>query len=131
MRGDLERFSRISGLPALSGCAAVAGSRWAGEAFCLLLSILLSSVQKAVQTALDQIFANLCHRANSIRRVSTQAFYQARYKISAEVFSPIDQQRIALVEEYLPTLRWQVCAVDGSGRGSSRRSIFCARMICG
>ncbi len=47
-----------------------------------VVSFLLSSVQAAVQSELDQFFANLHNRADSIREVTAQAFSQARYKIS-------------------------------------------------
>ena len=42
-------------------------------------------MQAAVQPELDQFFANLRNRADSVRRVSAQAFYKARYKVSALV----------------------------------------------
>jgi hypothetical protein len=47
-----------------------------------VVSFLLSSVHAAVQSELDQFFANLCNRADSVRQVSAQVFYQARYQIS-------------------------------------------------
>lgn len=45
---------------------------------------------------LDQFFANLRNRADSVRKVTALAFSQARYKISALVFGVINQERIRL-----------------------------------
>ena len=69
------------------------------------LTFLLSCVQDAVQSERDQFFAHLRNRADSIRRVSAQAFYKARDKISAFVFSDLHQQLIAAAEEPLPVPR--------------------------
>ena len=74
--------------------------------FPTVLTFLLSSVQGAVQSELDQFFANLRNRADSVRWVSAQAFFKARYKISALVFGDVNQKLMALVEEYLPVPRW-------------------------
>ena len=82
-----------------------------------VLSFLLSSVHAAVQSELDQFFANLRNRADSVREVTAQAFYQARYKISALVFGEVNQHLMGLVEEHLPIPRWRglrVVAADGS-----------------
>jgi len=56
-----------------------------------VLSFLLSSVHAAVQSELDQFFANLRNRADSVREVTAQAFYQARYKINALVFGEVNR----------------------------------------
>ena len=56
-----------------------------------VLSFLLSSVHAAVQSELDQFFANLRNRADSVREATAQAFYQARYKINALVFGEVNQ----------------------------------------
>jgi hypothetical protein len=48
-------------------------------------------VQGAVQSELDQFFANLSNRADSVRLVSAQAFCKARYKISALVFGDVNR----------------------------------------
>ena len=74
-------------------------------------------MQSAVQSELDRFFAHLQNRADSVREVSAQAFAKARYKISALVFTDINRQLIALVEEHLPIPRWhgfRVVAADGS-----------------
>ncbi|MBK7674959.1 MAG: hypothetical protein IPJ27_09440 [Candidatus Accumulibacter sp.] len=74
-------------------------------------------MQGAVQAELDQFFANLRNRADSVRMVSAQAFCKARYKISALVFGDLNQKLMALVEEHLPVPRWQelrVVAGDGT-----------------
>ncbi|MBK7675423.1 MAG: hypothetical protein IPJ27_12050 [Candidatus Accumulibacter sp.] len=55
---------------------------------------LLSSVHAAVQSELDQFFANLRNRADSVREATAQAFYQARYKINALVFGEVNQHRM-------------------------------------
>ena len=81
------------------------------------MSFLLSGVQGAVQSELDQFFAHLRNRANSVRVVTAQAFHQARYRISALVFGDLNQELIRLVEEHLPIPRWQglrLVAADGS-----------------
>jgi hypothetical protein len=46
-----------------------------------------------------------------VREVSAQAFYQARVKISALVFAPINAQLIALVEKHLEVPRWRRLAM--------------------
>jgi hypothetical protein len=82
-----------------------------------VVSFLLSGVQAAVQSELDQFFANLHNRANSVREVTAQAFSQARYKISALVFGEVNQELIRLAEEHLPIPRWKglrLVAADGS-----------------
>jgi biotin carboxylase len=73
------------------------------------VSFLLSGVQGAVQSELDQFFAHLRNRANSVREVTAQAFYQARYRINALVFGELNQELIRLVEEHLPIPRWRGC----------------------
>ncbi len=75
--------------------------------FPTILTFLLSGVQSAVQSELDQFFANLRNRADSVRLVSAQAFCKARYKISALVFDDVNKKLMALVEEELPVPRWQ------------------------
>lgn len=85
--------------------------------FPTVLTFLLSGLQSAVQSELDQFFGNLRNRADSVRVVTAQAFSRARYKISALVFAEVNQQLMALVEEHLPVPRWQglrVIAADGS-----------------
>ena len=73
-------------------------------------------MQGAVQSELDQFFANLRNRADSVRTVSAQAFCKARYKISALVFGDLNQKLMALVEEHLPVPRWQgLRVVSGDG----------------
>lgn len=85
--------------------------------FPTVLAFLLCGVQGAVQSELDQFFANLRDRANSVRVVTAQAFSKARHKIRAEVFTQINQRLISLVEEHLPLPRWRglrVVAGDGT-----------------
>ena len=85
--------------------------------FQTVLTFLLSGVQGAVQSELDQFFANLRNQADSARKVTAQAFYMARYKISALVFADVNRQLMALVEDHLTVPRWQglrVIAADGS-----------------
>lgn len=70
-----------------------------------------------MQSELDRFFANLRNRADSLREVSAQAFSQARYKISALVFSDVNRHLMDLVETHLPTPRWhglRIVAGDGS-----------------
>jgi hypothetical protein len=85
--------------------------------FPTVITFLLSGLQGAVQSELDQFFANLKNRADSVREVTAQAFYKARYKISALVFNDINRQLIALVDEHLEVPLWRglrVVAADGS-----------------
>ena len=85
--------------------------------FPVVLSFLLSGVQGAVQSELDQFFANLRDRANAVREVTAQAFSNARHKISSMVFNDVNRELIARVEEELPIPRWQklrVVAGDGT-----------------
>ncbi len=82
-----------------------------------VVSFLLSGVRAAVQSELDQFFANLRNRADSVREVTAQAFSQARYKISALVFGDVNQELIRLAEKHLPIPRWKglrLVAADGS-----------------
>lgn len=72
--------------------------------FATVLTFMLSGLQGVVQSELDQFFANLRNRADSVREVTAQAFYQARYKISALVFADVNRQLMALVEEHLPLI---------------------------
>lgn len=85
--------------------------------FPTLLTFLLSGLQGAVQSELDQFFANLRNRADSVRVVTAQAFASARIKISALVFADVNRQLMALVAIHLPIPRWRglrVIAADGS-----------------
>lgn len=69
--------------------------------FPTVVTVLLSGLQSAVQSELDQFFANLKNRADSVREVSAQAFYKARLKISALAFTEINQKLMEIVEEHL------------------------------
>lgn len=85
--------------------------------FPTVVTVLLSGLQSAVQSELDQFFANLKNRADSVREVSAQAFYKARLKISALAFTEINQKLMEIVEEHLTIPRWRglrVIAGDGS-----------------
>lgn len=85
--------------------------------FPTVLTFLLTGVQRAVQSELDQFFANLRNRADSTRQVTAQAFAKARYKISAAVFGEVNRRLMALVDAHLGTPRWRglrVVAADGS-----------------
>lgn len=86
-------------------------------AFPTVITFLLSGLQGAVQAELDQFFANLANRADSVRKVTAQAFFKARYKISAVVFGDINRKLIALTDVHVGIPRWQglrVVAADGS-----------------
>jgi hypothetical protein len=85
--------------------------------FPVILSFLLSGVQGAVQSELNTFFADLRNRAESIRKVSAQAFYAARYKISSRVFDDVNRELITHVEKEVSIPRWQgllVVAGDGT-----------------
>ncbi len=85
--------------------------------FPVILSFLLSGVQGAVQSEWNTFFADLWNRAESIRKVSAQAFSAARYKISSRVFDEVNRELIALVEKEISIPRWQglrVVAGDGT-----------------
>lgn len=85
--------------------------------FPVILSFLLSGVQGAVQSELNTFFADLRNRAESIRKVSAQAFSAARYKISSRVFDEVSRELIAHVEKEISIPRWQglrVVAGDGT-----------------
>ena len=74
-------------------------------------------MQGAVQSELDQFFAHLRNRADSLREVTAQAFSTARYEISALVFGDINRKLIELTEVHLGIPRWRglrVVAADGS-----------------
>jgi hypothetical protein len=85
--------------------------------FPVILSFLLSSVQGAVQSELNTFFADLRNRVESIRKVSAQAFSEARYKISSRVFDDVNRELIAQVAEQMSIPRWhglRVVAGDGT-----------------
>ncbi|MBO3701939.1 MAG: IS4 family transposase [Candidatus Accumulibacter sp.] len=88
--------------------------------FPTVLTFLLSGVQGAVQAELDQFFANLRNRADSVRLVSAQAFCKARYKISALVFGDVNRKLMDLVEEHLPVPRWQGLRIVASDTAAVR-----------
>ena len=74
-------------------------------------------MQRAVQSELDQFFAHLQNRADSVRVVSAQAFSKARYKIKSSVFHAINRKLLSLIEAEIDTPRWhglRVVAADGS-----------------
>jgi len=85
--------------------------------FPTVMAFLLSGIQGAVQSELDQFFANLRNRADSVRVVTAQAFANARLNISALVFADVNRHLMDLVAEHLPIPRWRglrVIAADGS-----------------
>ena len=85
-----------------------------------VLTFLLSGLQSAIQSELDSFFAALANRADSVREVSAQTFCQARVKISALAFAPINTRLIALVEKHWAVPRW--CGLRGvAGDGSKVR----------
>lgn len=85
--------------------------------FPTMLVFLLTGLRGAVQSELDQFFANLRDRASVVRTVTQQAFSKARYQISALVFDDINRHLLETVEKHLGVPRWRgrrVVAADGS-----------------
>jgi hypothetical protein len=72
-----------------------------------VLSFLLSGVQAAVQSELDQFFANLRNRADSVREVTAQAFYAGALQDQRAGVWRGQSGADPLVEEHLPIPRWR------------------------
>jgi len=83
-----------------------------------LIAFLLSGVRGAVQTELDAFFALLARRTRLCREVTASAFSKARSHLRANIFDPLNDELLRLVDEHLPEPpRWQglrVLAADAS-----------------
>jgi hypothetical protein len=86
--------------------------------FPYLIAFLLSGVRGAVQLELDAFFALLNQRTRLCRMVTASAFSKARSRLFANLFNPLNDELLRLVDEAIPDQpRWQglrVLAADAS-----------------
>ncbi len=104
--------------------------------FPALIAFLLSGIRGAVQVELDAFFALLSRRTRLSRVVTASAFSKARSHLRANVFDPLNDELLRLVDEHLPEApRWQglrvlagdaskvrLTLLDGEGRRGIREA---------
>ena len=82
-----------------------------------LVALLLSGMRKSVQGELDEFFAHLSQRAQLVRKVSEQAFAQARAKLSLTAIPLLNDWVIERAEYYGFVAHWnglRLVAADAS-----------------
>jgi len=82
-----------------------------------LVMLMLSGMRKSVQSELDEFFAHLNHQAQLVRKVSEQAFAQARAKLSLTAIPQLNDWLIERAEHYGFVARWnglRLVAADAS-----------------
>ncbi|MBK7648799.1 MAG: IS4 family transposase [Betaproteobacteria bacterium] len=86
--------------------------------FPCLIAFLLSGVRGAVQAELDAFFALLERRTRLCRVVTASAFSKARSRLWANVFDPLNDELLRLIDECIPAqplwLGLRVLAADAS-----------------
>lgn len=65
-----------------------------------LVALLLSGMRKSIQSELDEFFAHLNNQAQLVRKVSEQAFAQARAKLSLTAIPLLNDWLIERAEHY-------------------------------
>ena len=65
-----------------------------------LVALMLSGMRKSIQSELDEFFAHLENRAQLVRKVSEQAFAQARAKLSITAIPLLNDWLIKRAEHY-------------------------------
>ena len=63
-----------------------------------LVALMLSGMRKSIQSGLDEFFAHLSQRAQLVRKVSEQAFAQARAKLSLTAIPQLNDWLIERAE---------------------------------
>ena len=82
-----------------------------------LVALMLSGMRKSIQSELDEFFAHLNNRAQLVRKVSEQAFAQARAKLSLTAIPLLNDWLIERAEHYGFVPRWRglrLVAADAS-----------------
>jgi hypothetical protein len=82
-----------------------------------LVAVLLSGLRKSVQTELDEFFAHLQQQAQLARKVTEQAFAQARVKLATTAIPSLNDWLIARAESDGYLSRWhglRLVAADAS-----------------
>ena len=93
-----------------------------------LVALMLSGMRKSIQSELDELFAQLNNQAQLVRKVSEQAFAQARAKLSLTAIPLPNDRMIGRAEHYGFVPRWNglrlVAAPLYSTRESERQMLF-------
>ena len=82
-----------------------------------LVSVMITGMRKSVQTELDEFFAHLQQGAQLVRKVTEQAFAQARSKLSSTAIPSLNDWLIQRAEADGYITRWQglrLVAADAS-----------------
>jgi Transposase DDE domain len=82
-----------------------------------LVALMLSGMRKSIQSELDEFFAHLNNQAQLARKVSEQAFAQARAKLSLTAIPLLNDWLIERAEHYGFVPRWnalRLVAADAS-----------------
>jgi hypothetical protein len=82
-----------------------------------LVALMLSGMRKSVQSELDEFFAHLNNQAQLVRKVSEQAFAQARAKLSATALPLLNDWLIERADHHGFVPRWRglrLVAADAS-----------------
>ncbi|MCO2922433.1 IS4 family transposase [Pseudomonas aeruginosa] len=82
-----------------------------------LVVLMISGMRKSIQAELDEFFAHLQQQAQLVRRVSEQAFAQARTKLSLTAIPELNDWLIDRAEHYGFIPRWRglrLVAADAS-----------------
>jgi hypothetical protein len=83
----------------------------------VLVALMLSGMRKSIQCELDEFFAHLDNHAQLARKVSEQAFAQARAKLSVTAIPLLNDWLIKRAEHYGVIPRWnglRLVAADAS-----------------
>ena len=82
-----------------------------------LVALMLSGMRKSIQSELDEFFAHLNNQAQLVRKVSEQAFAQARAKLSLTAIPLLNDWLIERAQHYGFVPRWsglRLVAADAS-----------------
>jgi hypothetical protein len=88
------------------------------------MACLLGGYTSKVQSELDAFFANLANRAELLRKVSAQAFAQARKQVSATAFGLLNDQFLTLVDEQFGFPLWNGLRVVAGDATVLRLTLF-------
>ncbi|MEF8738500.1 MAG: IS4 family transposase [Candidatus Accumulibacter necessarius] len=99
-------------------------SRTGVLSFARLMACLLGGYTSKVQSELDAFFANLANRADLLRKVSAQAFAQARKQVSATAFGRLNDHFLTLVDEQFGFPLWNGLRVVAGDATVLRLTLF-------
>lgn len=88
------------------------------------MACLLGGYTSKVQSELDAFFANLANRADLLRKVSAQAFAQARKQVSATAFGRLNDHFLTLVDEQFGFPLWNGLRVVAGDATVLRLTLF-------